>query len=48
MKTTKRDKRTNIEKEIDEVIDVMKGVQPDTDEYSTMASNLDKLYKAKS
>lgn len=47
MKLTKRDKRTNLEKEIDEVIAHMASIGPDTKEYTAMAANLEMLYKAK-
>lgn len=45
-KITKRDKRTTLEKEIDEVIKIMGRHQPDSKEYTTMADNLVKLQKA--
>ena len=47
-KFTKQDKRTNIEKEIDEVLKILSQVQPDTKEYSIITTNLERLYKAKS
>lgn len=47
MRITKKDKRTNLEKEIDEVLMYMSGLSPDSKEYSTISSNLEKLYKAK-
>lgn len=43
----KKDKRTNLEVEIDLVIEKMRNVEPNTDEYTTMASNLERLYKLK-
>ncbi|MCX7817542.1 MAG: hypothetical protein N2317_08575 [Syntrophales bacterium] len=46
-KITKRDKRTNLEKEIDSVILTMSSYKPDSDEYEAMAKNLEMLYKAK-
>jgi hypothetical protein len=47
-KITKRDKRTNIEKEIDSVLDVMRTYTANSHEYTDMARNLEMLYKAKS
>jgi hypothetical protein len=46
-KITKKDKRTNLEKEIDSVLYVMHTCYPDSDEYTTMSENLERLYKAK-
>lgn len=43
-----KDNRTNLEKEIDRVIEEMKSLSPDTDEYSKKASNLVKLCEANS
>jgi len=40
---TNRDKRTNLEKEIDRVIDEMSKLKPESKEYSTMSENLVKL-----
>ena len=48
MKLTKRDKRTNLEKAIDSLLEEMKKVEPDSVEYTTMATNLNKLYEAQS
>lgn len=48
MKITKKDKRTNLEKEIDMVLEVMRDYEPDKEEYAKMAQNLEMLYKAKS
>lgn len=48
MRSTKRCKRTNLEKEIDAVLVQMSLLRPDSKEYSAMAGNLEKLYKAKS
>lgn len=45
---TKKDKRTNLEKEIDSVIESMSHHKADTKEYAAMAKNLETLYKAKS
>lgn len=47
-KFTKRDKQTNLEKEIDSVINKMSEYKPNTDEYTAITDNLEKLYKAKS
>lgn len=44
---TKKDKRTNLEKEIDEVLFYMSGLSPESQEYSNIINNLEKLYKAK-
>lgn len=46
-KLTKRDKRTNLEKEIDAVLVRMSSIDSDTKEYTAMAANLEMLYKAK-
>ena len=46
-KIFKRDKRTNLEKEIDSVIQRMSKHQPDSAEYSAIAENIEKLYKAR-
>lgn len=46
-KFTKRDKRTTIEKEIDGVLGLMSHEDPDSEKYSAMAANLERLYKAK-
>ncbi len=47
-KATKKDKRTNLEKEIDSVIEIMGGYQPASDEYTAASESLERLYKAKS
>ena len=47
MKITK-DKRSKLEKEIDEAIDVMSVLTKWSDEYRIMADNLEKLMKAQS
>ena len=47
-KITKKDKRTNLEKEIDSVLAVMATFKADSKEYTAMAANLEMLYKAKS
>jgi methionyl-tRNA formyltransferase len=46
-KITKKDKRTNLEKEIDSVLKKMSTYMPDSTEYTAMATNLERLYKAK-
>lgn len=46
-KFTKKDKRTNLEKEIDRVIEQMSSTEPNTPEYKAISENLEKLYKAK-
>jgi len=48
MKFTNRDKRTNLEKEIDSVLKAMSALDADSEEYSAMVSNLGKLFDAKS
>jgi hypothetical protein len=47
-KITMKDKRTNLEKEIDSVLRIMSQYSPDSKEYTFMAENLERLYKAKS
>ena len=44
---TKKDKRTNLEKEIDSVLLIMSGYSPASTEYTSMMNNLEKLYKAR-
>lgn len=46
MKFTKRDKRTEIEKEIERVIAQMGMLDASSKRYSDMAKNLETLYKA--
>lgn len=50
MKITKpkRDKRTNLQKEIDSVVLMMSKTYPQTEEYSAMAKNLETLMNAQS
>ena len=48
MKSPKKDKRTNLEKEIDSVLEKMSSLDPDSKEYSDMMNNLGKLFDAKS
>ena len=45
---TKRDKRSNLEKEIDRVLQEASYLDPHSKEYSEIAENVEKLYKAKS
>lgn len=47
MKITKKDKRTNLEKEIDSVLVEMSAWLPYSPEYKAAVDNLEKLYKAK-
>lgn len=47
-KFTKKDKRTNLEMEIDHLLEDMMKVAPNSESYTTMAANLEVLYKAKS
>ena len=44
---TKKDKRTNLEKEIEAVITYMSALAPDSVEYTTIVTNLEKLCKAR-
>jgi hypothetical protein len=46
-KFTKKDKRTKLEREIDDVVDYMKLLSPETKEYTVVAENLERLHKAK-
>ena len=46
-KNNRKDKRNTLDKEIDNVIEVMSLTGPGTEEYTKMASNLDILLKAK-
>lgn len=48
LKLTKKDKRTELEKEIDDVIHQMNEWSAETEQYSKMADQLLKLYEAKS
>lgn len=45
---TKKDKQTKLEKEIDAVIRQMSALSADSEKYTAMAENLERLYKAKS
>ncbi len=45
---TKKDKRTDLEKEIHSVLCNMSTYSPDSEEYTKQAENLERLYKAKS
>lgn len=47
IKLTKHDKRTNLEKEIDDVLKEMKLLDKDSKEYKTRVVHLERLYKAK-
>jgi hypothetical protein len=44
---TKFKKQTHLEKEIDAILDIMSKYPPDSEEYTAMATNLEKLFKAK-
>ena len=44
---TKKDKRTDLEKEIHSVLCNMSTYSPDDEEYTVMSKNLETLYKAK-
>ena len=48
LKLTKRDKRTNLEKEIDRVLLEASYMDPHSKEYAEVMDNVEKLYKAKS
>ena len=48
MESSKKDKRTNLEKESDRVILKLEKIEPNTQEYAEVADNLEKLYKARS
>lgn len=48
MKFTKKDKRTNLEKEIDSLLLEMEDKDPDTDEYRNNVKDLETLFKARS
>lgn len=48
MKFTKGDKRTNLEKEIDNALSSLKGLDPSSEEYTFAVQNIETLYKAKS
>ena len=47
IKLTKRDKKTNLEKEIDDVLSEMELLDKDSKEYRTRVVHLERLYKAK-
>lgn len=47
MKITKQDKRSNLQEAIDSALSVMSELEPFSDEYSAIASNLEKLYRAR-
>lgn len=47
MKLTKRDKRTNLEKEIDTVLELMSTVDSRREDYDVMVNHLKTLYEAK-
>lgn len=48
MKITKKDKRTQLEKEIDDVLSGMKCLAKNSKEYEVTIGHLETLYKAKS
>ena len=41
----KKDKMTRLEQEIEDVLEIMKYHQPESEEYCTMVTNLELLYK---
>jgi hypothetical protein len=45
---TKKDKRTNLVKEIDSVIEYMEDLAPHTEDYAACVKNLEVLYKCQS
>jgi len=47
MRITRKDKRTNLEREIDSVLLKMSTLTPDSKEYTAMTKNLEVLYKAR-
>lgn len=47
MKFTKQDKRSNLQEAIDSALNAMSKLEPSSDEYSAIASNLEKLYRAR-
>lgn len=48
IKLTKKDKRTNLEKEIDNLLELMRLESPGSNEYRAILDDLERLYKAKS
>lgn len=48
LNVTKRDKRTNLEKEIDRILKEAEYLNPNSEEYTKIAENVERLYKAKS
>ena len=46
-KTAKKDKRTLLEKEIDNILKTMLTMDAGSEEYTVMAENLERLYKLK-
>ena len=46
-KTAKKDKRTYLEVEIDNVLKTMLTMDPASEDYTAMAENLERLYKLK-
>ena len=47
VKTTKKDKRTYLEKEIDNILKTMLTMDAASEDYTVMAQNLERLYKLK-
>lgn len=47
VKTTKKNKRTYLEKEIDNILKTMLIMDAASEEYTVMAQNLERLYKLK-
>lgn len=45
---TKKDKRTNLEKEIDRILKEAEYLSPDSEKYSAVTENIERLCKAKS
>lgn len=48
IKLNERDKRTNLEKEIDSVLEKISKLDPSSEGYKNAVESLEKLYKAKS
>lgn len=46
-KTTKKDKQTDLDKRINEVLEYMKNISPESTDYTVITENLERLYKAK-
>jgi hypothetical protein len=47
MKFARKDKRSNIQKEIDSVFETLEYLEPNSDSYTTIVKNVKTLYEAK-